>query len=122
VHWGAPGTGKTRTVWDSNPAESIYNATMVSEGWFDNITTAHTVLLFDDPDFSKIPLTKLLNWLDRYPIYFNVKGGSFPRLTTKTYITHNHPPSEWYPTASPDQLQALLRRFTKVIHYPAPLM
>jgi len=120
VYWGAPGTGKTRKVWDLHAADTVYNATLASEGWFDNINVNHKVLLFDDPDFSKIPLTKLLNWLDRYPIYLPVKGSSFPRMTTHIYITHNHHPRDWYPTASAEQFAALTRRITTITHFENP--
>lgn len=111
VFWGATGTGKTRTVYDSHALEEIY--THPGGQWFDGYH-GQPVALFDDFGGSEFKLTYLLKILDRYPMTVPIKGSFVNWVPTTIYLTSNLSPESWFPNAHPPHVQALHRRFTEV--------
>lgn len=112
VIYGDPGTGKTRSVYDSNDLEDIFSM----EGeykWFDGYE-GQPVVLFDE-FCCQFKLSFLLQLLDRYPIRVAVKGGFVNWTPTKIYITSNSSPEAWYHQCLPVQRAALLRRIGRII-------
>lgn len=67
-----------------------------------------------------IDIAHLLRWLDRYPVRVEVKGGSFPLLASRFWITSNIHPRQWYPDLDEATMDALLRRLTiiNMISFP----
>lgn len=108
---GDPGSGKTRTIWDSHKPEEIYSLTCTTQSvWFDHYD-GQKVLLIDDYK-GWIPYTFLLNMLDRYPLKVPVKGSHVAALWTKVYITSNYEIETWY--APGFNMEALHRRIKEV--------
>lgn len=87
---GAPGTGKTRFVRDTEP--DIYD---VPEGfqWFNGYTGQDAVLFdnFEGPEKSRATFLKLI---DRYPIQVPIKGGFTWWKPKRIYITSVIHPGE----------------------------
>jgi len=111
VYWGATGTGKTRTVYESHSLEEIY--THPGGMWFDGYH-GQPVALFDDFGGSEFKLTYLLKLLDRYPMRVPIKGSFVNWRPTTIYLTSNLSPESWFPNAHPPHVQAMLRRFTEI--------
>lgn len=109
---GAPGSGKTRTVYDSYPLNDIYKITLDSQSvWWDGYD-GQNILLIDDFE-SWLPYRFLLNVLDIYPLRLPIKGGYTYANWGKVYITSNRPLEQWYPGQR--DKDALYRRI-KVCH------
>lgn len=119
VLWGDPGTGKTRSVYESEGIENIYTLTECHNGsiWFDGYDN-ESVLLIDDFR-GWIKYTTLLKMLDIFPYRLPIKGSFDYAAWTKVYITSNHPIEEWYRTDSGHCIGALRRRIHRVEHFTA---
>lgn len=119
LHYGEPGTGKTRLAEEENPGVFV---TPINNGtlWIDGYDGQETVLLDDFAgSLSKYALTNTLRLLDRYPIQVPVKGSFVWWQPKKIIVTTNIHPFRWYDwTNRQNQYQALWRRFTKVIYFP----
>jgi len=113
VLYGAPGLGKTRTVYNKFP--DVYSVPLGKDLWFDNYKGERIVLL---DDFSgNLRLVDCLRLLDRYPIQVPVKGGFVWWCPAKIFITCNVHPRNWYDyTTRQDSYKALTRRIYKVWH------
>lgn len=111
VHWGATGTGKTRSVFEFIKHDEIY--VHPGEQWFDGYT-GQSVALFDDFNGSEFKLSYLLKLLDRYPMKVPVKGGYVNWIPKHIFITSNKSPEEWYEHAYPEHKRALMRRITLI--------
>lgn len=111
---GSPGTGKTRYVKDNHPDH--WSTPLQKEMWFDGYD-GHEVALLDDFT-GQMPLTLLLQLLDRYVVQVPVKGG-FTWWTPKiVYVTSNYPIDEWYTFDNRlESLTALRRRFTEIKNF-----
>lgn len=123
IHWGLPGTGKTRHVYDKYGHSAVYDLPRPNGGsvWFDGYDAEkHTVLLLDD-FYGWVPLHMLLKWTDRYGLRVPIKGGMCQFLFKHVYITSNKPMGEWYDWDRFDgggSLRlALERRVDKTTHY-----
>lgn len=115
---GPPGIGKTRTVMDSAPLDSIYITQFIKGQpvWFEGYDPIqHTTVLIDD-FFSDAPYRWLLRLLDRYPMWVPVKGGAVQFTPKVVYITSNSPLSELYPNITQHRY-ALYRRFSSIVEY-----
>lgn len=113
VIWGAPGSGKSRTVYDKFPVESIYELN-IGDGstksiWWDTYRGQDIILINDYA--GELPYKYFLRFLDIYPFRMQTKGGHCWRLATKIYLTANNPPETWYPGGEWD---AISRRLTSV--------
>lgn len=106
VYWGATNTGKSRRAWQEAGMEA-YPKDPRSKFWFGYQSQAHVVL---DEFRGGIDVAHMLRWLDRYPVYVEIKGASRPLVATTFWITSNRNPREWYPELDTETLSALLRR------------
>ncbi len=116
VYWGAPGTGKTRKAWDENPGLWPLPVQASQQTWFDSYENEE-VVLFDEFN-GRMPLTMLLQILDRYPVRVPYKGG-FLKFNPDTIImTGMTPWEEWYDWEGRESSkEALNRRITQVTHF-----
>lgn len=117
VHFGAPGTGKSRGVFQNFP-----NAYKKPSGkWWDHYH-GETEVILDDFDGSFVQFGDFKRWVDRYPLYIEVKGGYVPILATSWIITTNEYPSHWWSLKSTggNGRDAIWRRITRVYHYEEP--
>jgi len=113
VRYGAPGTGKTRFIFDSHPFEDVY--TRPNDGvWFTTDYVGQRVCVLDEFNPQVYPIQNLLQLLDRYPMQVPCKGDFLTFCSKIIYITSDSPPDQWYPGASRDQQAALLRRITTI--------
>lgn len=89
---GRPGIGKSFAIqkWCPVHGRCIYG----NNGcWFQNPTA--DVMVFEE-FCGQIPLQRMLQLLDPYPLALEVKGSMAPAMYTKVIITSNTPPSDWY--------------------------
>lgn len=89
---GRPGVGKSFAIqkWLPNHGRCIYG----NNGcWFQNPTA--DVMVFEE-FCGQIPLQRMLQLLDPYPLALEVKGSMAPAMYTKVIITSNTPPNDWY--------------------------
>jgi len=106
VLWGAPGTGKTRQVFEKEKSLFIVNTD--SSFPFDGYK-GEEAILFDD-FYGEIKYNQMLRLLDGYPMTVNVKHGREHANWKRVYLTSNKHPREWYP----EGLGALERRIKNV--------
>lgn len=108
--WGESGVGKTWKAYEIDP--NIYRVVYGNAGsWWDGYQDQDTVLF--DEFRGQIPLTKMLQYLDKYGLRVEVKGATAPAKFTKVIITANSAPDCWYDDKEltrAAELQALLRR------------
>ncbi len=112
LFWGPTGVGKTRLVWEKEQSLYVYSGDSGSNIWFDGYS-GESAILFDDFN-GDIRLSTLLRLTDRYPIRLPVKGDFVMRKCKSIYFTSNLPIEDWYPSANPEHLSALKRRFTLI--------
>jgi hypothetical protein len=111
LHWGAPGTGKTRHCWNLYP--DLYptpiKCSRSGSQWFDGYYGQEVALL---DDFNgELQLTQLLRLLDRYPCQVETKGGHVWWNPKVILITTNTDWREWYDYRTrTDSRDALKRR------------
>lgn len=119
VFWGDPGTGKTRSVYESEGFDRVYTLNTATNGhvWFDGYD-GEPVLLIDDFR-GWIRFNEFLKILDIYPLRLPIKGSYDFAAWTRVYITSNHCPEDWWKEESGHCLAALRRRFTRVEHFSA---
>lgn len=110
LYFGAPGCGKSRLADHLYPDAFRKNAGK----WYDGYG-AQQQLILDDFDADFMPIGDLLRLVDRYPLRVEIKGGSTPMVANTFIITSNHLPSEWYPHASAQRLDAIYRRIRHVV-------
>lgn len=103
VLWGAPGTGKTRAVYDQHGLENVFTLHQMPTLWFDGYT-GQKILLLDD-FYGWIQWGTLLKMLDIYPFQGPVKGGFTHARWTHVYITSNRPWYNWYKKTDQGALQ-----------------
>jgi hypothetical protein len=110
VYWGKTGTGKTRKAF-----EQCLAAPYVHPGgqWFDGYQTQQFAI-FDDFGGSEFKLSYLLKLLDRYPMKVPIKGDFVEWAPKVIYITSNLNPTNWFPNAHKEHVEALFRRFDQV--------
>jgi len=114
VHYGAPGTGKSRRVFSSFPDAYI----KPSGKWWDHYS-GQSIIILDDFDGSFLQFGDFKRIIDRYPAWVEVKGGVIPLLASHFCITTNVYPSHWWSlsTTHGDGRDAIWRRFTRVYSY-----
>jgi len=111
VHWGATGTGKTRSAF-----EACDDPYFKPAGQWWNGYDLHKDVIMDD--FAcDMPITEMLRVLDRYPMKVQTKGGFVEFVGKRVFITSNIPFEEWYAGARPEHKEALRRRITKITHF-----
>lgn len=68
----------------------------------------------------QLPLTRLLQVLDIYPLRLPIKGGFTLARWTRVILTSNIHPRDWYPNCQPESRRALLRRIHRVTEMLIP--
>ena len=120
---GVTGTGKTRDIHNMYGAENICRITNYRTGGLVYFDSYHNedVLVFEE--FSgQIPITEMLNILDRYPLKLPARYMDRQACYTKVYITSNMSLYDLYPKVQHEQpatWSAFLRRISTVITYDA---
>jgi len=110
VFYGATGTGKSRTAWESGGPDS-YPKDPRSKFWCGY--RGQRVVIIDEFR-GGVDVAHLLRWLDRYPLFLEIKGASVPAKFDTVYITSNLHPEQWYPDLDAETKLALIRRFTEI--------
>ena len=107
---GYTGLGKSFTVRDL--FEDIYTPYYGNAGiWWDGYCENKVVCLEEYK--AQLPLQKLLQILDPYPLQLECKGGCTPAHYTILFITSNSSPDQWYKNENNErneELEALYRR------------
>lgn len=111
VYWGPTGTGKSRRAWHE-AGEHAYIKSPLSK-WWESYQGQTNIII--DEFRGIIDIAHLLLWLDRYPCFVEVKGGSVPLLATNFWICSNLHPREWYREIDELTYKALERRL-EIIH------
>lgn len=111
---GPPGTGKSYSIQKCFPEHGrcIYGN---SGCWFQNPTA--DVMIFEEFN-GQIPLQRMLQMLDPYPLALEVKGRMAPALYKTVIITSNTSPASWYPIKPADEAEQgdLFKRKIDSIH------
>lgn len=118
VYVGPTGSGKTRKAC-SFPNHFKKPFSCGTSIWFDNYND-EKVLIIDD-FYGDIKYGTLLQILDGYELQLPVKGAYVWAMWTTVIITSNVGPDQWYSKAFPNGASpALLRRITRIVHFPIP--
>lgn len=114
---GKTGIGKTWNIFNDYP--NVFRPLLGNSGvWWDGYDGEDAVL-FDEFE-GQIQITKMLQYLDPYPMKLEIKGGSVWANYTKVFITSNREPEDWYPgvvNSKPAQYAALARRVGVNTHF-----
>lgn len=119
--YGAPGTGKTRFVFDNhNPRDMCRITSYPKYGGvrFDSYQ-GQSVLVFEE-FASQIPLPDMLNYLDIYPLMLPARYADRVACYTQVYITSNLPLILQYEEdqkSCPDRWNAFTRRIHNIIEF-----
>ena len=116
--YGSTGVGKTRYVMEKYGYQKVFRVTKYSKGLFDSYNN-QDVILFDEFR-SSIPITKMLVYLDGYPVTLPCRYYNKQALFTKVYIISNISLQEQYKNIQveePKTYDALLRRITAVYNF-----
>lgn len=116
VHYGPPGSGKSKAVFQSFPTAYI----KPSGKWWDHYS-GESVVILDDFDGSFFSFGDFKRWVDRYPCLTEVKGGTLALVATHWVITTNVWPSHWWSkkVTGQDGRDAIWRRFSTMVCYSA---
>lgn len=115
--YGAPGTGKTRSVMDEYGYKNVYRVTDYKHP-FDNYK-GEDIVLFDEFN-GQIEFESLLNYLDIYPLTLPCRYSDKTACYTKVFIISNIPLEEQYQyiqITRPQQWNALIRRINRISEY-----
>jgi len=112
ILWGPPGSGKSRTAYDTHGVDNVYKK-MIGK-WWDDYNGEEVVLIddFDPFDMYDITYGFYLQLLDRYPMRVECKGGSYEFCSKTIYITSNHDPNDWFTERS--NRDAFFRRVKEI--------
>lgn len=118
--FGPTGSGKTRFIFDTNDMADICRVTNYSNNGlrFDNYH-GQSVLVFEE-FASQIPISNMLNYLDRYPLILPARYTDRTACYTQVYITSNLPLRGQYTDIqynAPEVWKAFLRRISTVIQF-----
>jgi len=112
--WGPTGTGKTRAAFAEAPDAYFKNP---STKWWDGYQR-HEDVIIDDfrADFSTF--ASLLRLTDRYPLEFEIKGGTCQCVIKRLFITTPKIPQETWVNRTDEDINQLMRRITEVRYFP----
>lgn len=119
--YGAPGTGKTRYIFENHPASEICRITdyNVKNGIRFDGYHGQDVLVFEE-FYGQISIESMLNFLDIYPLNLPARYNDRVACYTKVYITSNISLEQQYwevQQSRPATWQAFRRRIHNVIEY-----
>ena len=114
---GSTGIGKTRYVLDKYGDENVYVVDDPKHPWdfYDN----QDVILFDEFR-SQFTLSKMLRWLDIYPLVLPSRYNNKVACFTKIYLTSNIPLSQQYTNeqfTEPKSFEALKRKIHHIYDF-----
>ena len=111
VIYGGAGLGKSSRM--PRGPNVYWGATRRSDGtfWWNGYKGQGVIVL---DDFKSCDMQYFMRLLDRYPFQVETKGGFEWARWESVYITSNTSPERWWPNASPDEYNALMRRLTSV--------
>lgn len=115
VHWyyGATGTGKTRSVIESEKDLWITSAAIQ----YCNGYTNQPAVLFDDFRGDMCKFRELLRLTDRYPGFVNIKYGYAQWNPKRIYFTCAHHPTRVYNRDDHEDIEQLLRRIDHIVRF-----
>jgi hypothetical protein len=116
IFHGPTGTGKSFKAFQE--AGENYYRKSPSTKWWDGYRGEQNVVI--DEFSGQIGICHLLQWLDKYPMSVEIKGGCVPLGATNFWITSNIALSDWYPEATVEHRDALRRRCNSVVHFNVP--
>lgn len=91
---GPSGIGKSHAAWECYPG--LYMPFYGNAGlWWDGYNGQEVILI--EEFRGQVPLQKMLQTLDKYPLRLEVKGGAVPARFRLVIITSNTEPQDWYP-------------------------
>ncbi len=111
IHFGATGTGKTRTAVASTDDHFMIRGDDLQ--WFDGYDGEGTLII--DEYSNQVPITRMLSLLDGYQLRLPVKGGFTYANWTRVYITTNL--DCLHMNAKLEHREAFERRVTDVIEF-----
>lgn len=112
-YYGKTGTGKSHAAREDYPGAYIK---IPDNKWWDNYEDQDNVILDDVARLQAHWLgAKLKQWVDRYPVMVEVKGGSMMIRPRQIIVTSNYHPNELW-EGDPQVLEPIMRRF-KVVHF-----
>ena len=119
--FGASGTGKTSGIYKKHPASEICRITDYNGKNGVRFDSYHgqDILVFEEFN-SQIPIEKMLNYLDIYPLTLPARYSDRTACYTKVYITSNLPLNEQYIDFKhnhPETWKAFIRRIHRVFFY-----
>ena len=107
---GATGTGKSHMAHEEAGEDA--HVKPVGTKWFDFYTSQDAAILDEfSPESMSLPL--LLSITDKWAPIVETKGGHVRFVAKKMWICTNIDPRTWYPSADPQQKEALYRRVTR---------
>jgi len=111
IYWGAPGTGKSRTVHEDY-GDEVY--VKMYGKWWDGYNGEKVVLIddFDPTNCFDSTFDWYLKLLDRYPMKVEYKGGSCEFCSKIIIFTSNYDPSGWF--LKKENRDAFFRRVTHI--------
>lgn len=113
--FGGTGVGKTTRIYETHGYDDVYRADCKDKHLFD-FYEAQPVLLLDEFD-SEIPMTQMLQLIDKFPKQLPARMTNKWLCATTIYIVSNTPLWEQYRDVqkeNPVQWNAFLRRLTRV--------
>lgn len=116
---GETGIGKSYSCWEAYP--QLYKPYFGNSGiWWDGYS-GQEVVLFEE-FCGQVPLQKMLDLLDPYPCFVEVKGGTARFCARVIILCSNEHPSSWYPVARYDErcVRALLRKVGALADFADP--
>lgn len=107
--FGPAGSGKSTFIRSLHEVDDIYVVSDYEKYPFDNYN-GQSVLIFEEYR-SNLPLSMMLQYLDRYPLMLPARYGNKIAKFTKVYFTSNWRFEQQYQSAFYDDLNAFKRRF-----------
>lgn len=117
--WGATGTGKSRTAWETYP--DAY-AKAVSNKWWDGYFGQKVTIMDDWRPTKEMPFNEMLALMDRYPKTVEAKGGTIHFISEILIITCPMDPTtllngEHYSWVGSEAKQQFLRRIDEITKF-----
>lgn len=118
-YWGATGTGKSRTAWETYP--DAY-AKAASNKWWDGYFGQKVTIMDDWRPTKEMPFNEMLALMDRYPKTVEAKGGTIHFISEILIITCPMDPTtllngEHYSWVGSEAKQQFLRRIDEITKF-----